>query len=69
MQSPLMILEVFHDDTDGNEFIVSYKYLSDEGSGFTSLTDRHMTDKLILKTDDLTWHYYIHTHKKHTFEN
>ena len=54
MQSPLMILEVFHDDTDGNEFIVSYKYLSDEGSGFTSLTDRQMTDKLILKTDDLT---------------
>ena len=42
MQSPLMILEVFHDDTDGNEFIVSY------------LTDRHMIDKLILKTDDLT---------------
>ena len=31
-------MEVFHDDDDGNEVIVSYKYWSDEGSGFISLT-------------------------------
>ena len=33
------LTEVFHDDDDGDEVIVSYKYCSGEGSGFTSLTD------------------------------
>ena len=52
------LTEVFHDD-DGDEVIVSYKYWSDEGPGFTSLTDRHapcddFIEKLILKIDDLT---------------
>ena len=35
------LTEVFHDDDDGDEVIVSYKYWSDERSGFTSLTDKH----------------------------
>ena len=42
--------EVFHDDHDGDEVIVSYKYWSDEGSGFTLLTDRHaLCDQFIEK--------------------
>ena len=53
----------FHVDDDGDEVIISYKHWSDEGSGFTSLTDRHtpcdnIIDKLILKIDDLTRHHY-----------
>ena len=34
------LTDVFHDNNHGDEVIVSYKYWSDEGSGFTSLTDR-----------------------------
>ena len=57
------LTDIFHDDDDGDEVIVSYKYWSDEGSGFTSLTDRHapcdeFIEKLILKIDDLTQHHY-----------
>ena len=33
--------EVFHEYDDEDEVIVCCKYWSDEGSGFTSLTDRH----------------------------
>ena len=52
------LTEVSHDDDDGDEVIVSYKYWSGEGSGFTSLTYRHVScdefiEKLILKIDDL----------------
>ena len=35
------LTDVFSDDDDTDEVIVSYKYWSDEGSGFTSLTDWH----------------------------
>ena len=56
------LTEVFHDD-DEDKVIVSYKYWSDEGSGFTSLTDRHapcddFIEKLILKIDNITRHHY-----------
>ena len=65
------LTEVFHDDDDGDEVIVSYKYWSDEGSGFNPLTDRHVPcdefiEKLILKVDDLTQHHYI-AHLQATF--
>ena len=62
------LTEVFHDNNHGDEVIVSYKYWSDEGSGFTSLTDRHapcdeFIEKLSLKIDDLTQdHYTAHSH-------
>ena len=33
--------QAFHEDYDGDEVIVSYKYWSDEGSGFNWYTDMH----------------------------
>ena len=52
------LIEVSHDDDDGDETIASYKCWSDEESSFTSLTDRQASyddfiAKLILKVDDL----------------
>ena len=51
------------DDDDGDEVIVSFKYWSYEGLGFTSLTDRHapcnkFIEKLILKIHYVTRHHY-----------
>ena len=63
------LTEVFHDDRD--EIIVSYKYWSDEGSGFTSLTDSYapcdeLIEQLILKIDCLTQHHY-NAHSQATY--
>ena len=63
------LTEVFHNDDDRDEVIVSYKYRSK--SGFISLTDRHapcneFIEKIILKIDDLTRHHYT-AHSQATY--